>query len=99
MNIRKVPSEQFTWVPSEGLFSAEISQFAQAGQSFFGPVADNGMGMSMVSNRTGEEIHFRIYHVEWSKEQELLAWHLKPCDSDVKRNPKIQNLRVVIYND
>ena len=101
MNIRKVSSSQFTWVPLEGLFCAEISRFTSPNQreQFFGPVADNGMGLSVVSDRTGDEIHFRIFHVEWSKEQELLAWHLRPCASDVQRNPKLRTVRVVIYND
>lgn len=98
-NAAKIYStDQFTWTGSERTFSAEASDLGvRPEDSCFGPIngaVNNAIGLALTNPATGKTMDFQLYHVEFSKDNEILWWSLiqtPPADS----NPCF----VTIYND
>lgn len=90
-------TSQLYYNAANNLFTADISMLEHNGFRWGLAYPDAcDMGTVLVSHNTGREIPMVVEKEEWGGE-DLLAWRLKP----VKRynDPRIDDMRVVIYND
>lgn len=97
--MRKYQSGQFTWVPTERCFTTDAAQLQPAGTPMFMCLDGERHGFFIVSERTNVEIGFRIAHVEWSREQEIMSWLLRPLDRDIANDPSLSGVSCIVYND
>ena len=96
---KKYKSALFSWEPVERCFYTEVCRLAHISESPFGPLADNRHGFFMQSDRTGNEVCFRIGHVNWSADDEILSWVLFPSQEEIARDPTLKDVQCIIYND
>ena len=80
------------------LFTADISTLERAHGFRWSRAYPDAcdLGTVLVSHKSGKEIPMVVEHEEWGGE-DLLAWRLKPVKK--YNDPRIDNVRVVIYND
>lgn len=79
------------------LFTADISMLEHNGFRWEQAYPDSvDLGVTLVSHNTGKEIPMVVDYEEWGGE-DLLAWRLKPVKK--YNDPRIDDMRVVIYND
>lgn len=98
-NAAKIYStDQFTWTGSERCFSTEVSDLGvRPEDSAFGPVGGTNppaTGLGLLNPATGKTMDFRLYHVEFNQDNEILWWSLIQTPA-VDLNP----CYVTIYND
>lgn len=97
--VKKYQTTLFRWEPTERCFFTEVAKLARVTESPFGPLADNRHGFFMMSERTGAEVCFRIAHVNWSLDDEILSWVLVPSPEAIAKEPALKDIQCIIYND
>lgn len=95
--VKTYSTDLFTWTREKATFSAEVSDLSvKPGDSAVGALTDDTLtGLSLMNPKTGGTMEFRISHVEFSIENELLWWTLT-------QTPIIsgsQTMTVIVYND
>lgn len=94
---RKIPSSVFTYDAKTKTFCTEMSIIRDFSQ-IYDDACDRGF--SIVSAKTGAEVTFAVCENEtdWSH-GELQSWTLRPITEHVFYNPKLRDLKVIVFND
>lgn len=96
----KINSAAFSWNPQSREFTADAAELQHAGLDptgrLYADAADQGF--VMVSAKTGETIEFTLNEVQ-RHDGEVAYWEFKPTWADVFYNPKLRNVRAVVFND
>ena len=92
-----INSNKFTYNQTTDTFTAEMSEL---GSQVFHQVYQDScdLGFELVSDKTGVTALFHVYQTDRCL-FDTVAWHLRPTDESIRRNPGLQNTRVIIFND
>lgn len=95
--VKTYSTDKFTWTREEQTFSTEMSDLGvRPEDSAFGLITlPNSMGLQLRNPRTGGIVEFKLAHVEFSKENEILWWRLTQATTHNGAAP----MHVIIYND
>lgn len=97
-----ISSSRFTWIASEKTFATEASDIeALFGMRNFygclGRVYDDacGVGLTIISERTGRTMVFALEKEERNGEGELLYWELLPANLRERKT----GIKIHVFND
>ncbi len=98
--VRRFGSNLFNFSAAESCFYTDASMLEHQypDRKKFCFVEGDRYGLIIRSIKTNEDVSFRISHVEWSREDEILHWVLRPLDVEVAKNPSLKDIRCIIYN-
>ncbi len=91
-----ISTERFTWSNKE--FFAEISSLGVRGFERIYPDACD-VGLSIRSERTGEEVWFYLETEHRDREGDVTHWTLKPTNEAVRKNPGLKGVKMTVFND
>lgn len=86
-------TKQFAYDKANQLFSADLSNIGKLGETCFGGITGNRVGITMMSAATGNVAEFALRQVKWDERNQIESWHLEAMSDGVGRGTKC-----VIYN-
>jgi len=54
---------------------------------------------SFFPHKTGKIARFYIDEEKYDGEGDLQFWILKPCTTDIHKNPKLKDVKFIVFND
>jgi hypothetical protein len=96
----QINSTAFDWNPKSCEFVADIAELQYQGLDPAGRLyADSAdLGFVMISAKTGETIEFMLHETQ-RNDGDVVYWEFKPTWADVFYNPKLRDVRAVVFND
>jgi hypothetical protein len=88
-------TEHFNYDKTSKTFIQEVSSLPSFRWEFF-PKGDKGF--TLISHKTTKKVKFALYKQDTSHEGETTGWRLRPIDSEIKKNPKLEGVTVLIIN-
>jgi hypothetical protein len=91
-----IDSNRFTF--KDDTFTAEASDFK--GHNYERQIYDDAcdIGIAIKSSVTGKVMKFHLHDTKIDNDNDILFWEYHPCSEDA-RDPKLKNLKVIIFND
>lgn len=91
-----ISTTYFSYNPITKIFTTEISNLPSDFRWEFFP---NDKGITVISHKTSEKVRFALYKVDTNTDGEIEGYRLKPIKSELKRNPKLEGVTILLIND
>lgn len=90
---------QFHWHKDDKEFSCEHSDLNSG--RIFDRVYDDAcdVGFAMYNPKTGKTVRFYLASTDKCPDEEVAGWWFKPIPEDVRKNPRLEEVKVLVIND
>ena len=108
MAIQQYVTKDFDWDPVTKTFTQEISVLSHIafGKRVFQITRDNpntpkgDLGICITNDKTGKTVAFIVTRQTYdASHEDVTSWELSPMPHHISENPKLNGVKVIIYND
>ncbi len=98
-NLRQFSVDKFLWNAESRMFSAELSDLGR--DTPFHLIYHDACDVGFVvrNDKTGQHVVFCVERQERDSDGDLVAYHLCPSPESIRKYPKLQNVKMILFND